>query len=264
MSAIVNHAKQLVEADRLALGVGLRQARTVDTARAMKTAGFDWLFIDLEHNSMDVDFAVQLCIAAQDARITPLVRVPSFAHHHATRVLDGGAMGIVVPHVDDAETAARIASQCRYPPRGHRSVTGALPQLDFASRPLAEATAMVDQALLIVVMLETAQAIANAEAIAAIDGIDALLIGTNDLSFEMGIPGQTGHPDIKAAYRTAAAACKSHGKVLGMGGVYDPGEMADYIALGARLILAGSDFSFLMAGAKAQAQAVRTLLPAPS
>lgn len=259
MSEIVNHTKKLVQADKLAVGVGLRQARTVDTARAMKTAGFDWLFIDMEHNSMDIDFAVQLCVAAQDAGITPIVRVPSYEHHHATRALDGGAMGIIVPHVDDVETAAKIASQCRYPPRGHRSVTGVLPQLNFASHPIADGTTMIDEAVLIVVMLETPQAIENAEAMAAIDGIDALLIGTSDLSFEMGIPGQVGHPDIKAAYEKAAAACKKHGKVLGMGGVYDPAQMGTYINLGARLILSGNDFSFLMAGAKAQAQAVKAL-----
>ena len=121
MIEIPNVAKQRLEAGGLALGVGLRQARTVDIARAMKTAGFDWLFIDMEHNAMDVDMATQISVAAQDAGITPLVRVPGFEHHHASRVLDCGAQGIVVPHVDDAETAAQMVSNCRFPPLGHRS-----------------------------------------------------------------------------------------------------------------------------------------------
>ena len=97
----------------------------------MKTCGYDWLFIDLEHNSMDIDMATQISMAAQDTGITPIVRVPDFAHHHATRVLDCGSQGIVFPHVDDKETAERLVSNCLFPPKGHRSMTGLLPQLDF-------------------------------------------------------------------------------------------------------------------------------------
>src|SRR3546814_18370865 len=74
----------------------------------MRTAGYDWLFIDMEHNSMDLDTAVQISVAAQDAGITPVVRVPGYESFHATRALDGGAQGVVVPHVDDAATAARM------------------------------------------------------------------------------------------------------------------------------------------------------------
>ena len=119
-------AKDRLEAGELAIGVGLRQARTVDIGKAMKTCGFDWLFIDMEHNAMDVDMAVQISVAAQDAGITPIVRVPGYQHFHATRVLDGGAQGIVVPHVDTVEVAAQMVANTKYPPLGQRSVTGAL------------------------------------------------------------------------------------------------------------------------------------------
>jgi 2-keto-3-deoxy-L-rhamnonate aldolase RhmA len=124
MADLRNPAREKLEAGELALGIGLRQARTVDIAKAMKTCGLDWLFIDMEHNSMDLDMAVQISVAAQDAGIAPIVRVPGFQHFHATRVLDGGALGVVVPHVDDAATARKMVDNCRYPPLGHRSVTG--------------------------------------------------------------------------------------------------------------------------------------------
>ena len=84
MIAVRNHAKERLEAGELALGVGLRQARTVDIGRIMKTAGYDFLFIDMEHNSMSIDLAGQISVAAQDAGITPVVRVPDFQHFHAT------------------------------------------------------------------------------------------------------------------------------------------------------------------------------------
>ena len=257
MPEIVNVAKQKLEAGELAIGVGLRMTRVVEIGKMMKTAGYDWLFIDMEHNSMSIDTAAQISVAAQDAGITPIVRVPAFQHFHASRALDTGAQGIVVPHVDDVETARKMVENVKYPPVGKRSITGSLPQLDFVPTPVGEATAAINNATLLIVMLETEEAVANAEAMAAIDGIDALLFGTNDLTIEMGIPGQVGDARVQKHYENAAAACAKHGKFLGMGGVYDPAVMEDYVAMGARLILAGNDFPFLMKAAKEQADIVR-------
>jgi len=241
----------------LAIGIGLRQARTVDIAKAMRTAGFDWLFIDMEHNSMDLDVAVQISLAAQDAGITPIVRVPGFQHFHATRALDGGAQGIVFPHVDDEETAAQLVSQCRYAPDGHRSISGLLPQLNFASHSPAEAARAINAATFLVMMLESPTAIENADAIAAVPGVDALLIGTSDLSMEMGIPGQLDHPDIIAAYQAMIRACQKHNKHPGMGGIYEPKLIEQYVDLGVRLVLAGSDLSLLMSAGRARVNDVR-------
>src|SRR5438552_2679708 len=111
-----NLAKQRLKEGRLALGLGLRQARTVDIASAAATCGFDWLFIDMEHNAMSVDAAAQIAAAAPGMGVTPIVRVPGHEHYHATRLLDNGAQGIVAPHVDDAAQARRIAEACLYPP----------------------------------------------------------------------------------------------------------------------------------------------------
>ncbi len=256
---IKNAAKQRLEAGELAIGVGLRQARTVDTGKIFATCGFDWLFVDMEHNSMGVDTATQICVAAQDAGITPIVRVPGHQHFHATRLLDGGAQGIVVPHVDTVEAAARMVEQCKYPPLGHRSVTGSLPQLGFQPTPLADMTASINDATLLVIMLETPEAIGNADAIAALPGVDVLLVGCSDLGMEMGIPGQPDHPDIAAALKAVCDACDKHGKHAGLGGVYSPPLMQRYIEFGMRFVLAGSDLSFMMQAAGARAAELRAL-----
>ena len=118
---------------------------------------------------------------------------------------------------------------------------------------MGEASNVVNAQTLVIVMVETPQAIANVEAIAAVPGIDSVLIGTNDLCAEMGIPGQFGHADVEAAYVKVIAACKQHGVHPGMGGVYDPKLMEKYIALGMRFILSGSDLSFIMAGGRERA-----------
>jgi 4-hydroxy-2-oxoheptanedioate aldolase len=255
-----NAARERLEAGQLAIGVGLRQARTVDTAAIMKAAGYDWLFIDLEHNSMDLDTAVQISVAGLGAGIAPIARVPSGQHWLATRILDGGGLGIVMPHVDTEEEAREIARRLRYPPLGQRSVAGGLPHFGYASVPLAEATAAINAATLVVVMLETPQAIGNADAIAAVPGIDALLIGTSDLTMEMGIPGRFGDERVVAAYRTVCDACQRHGKYAGIGGVYEPNLMRQYIGMGVRLVLAGNDLGFMTAAAVEREKLLRACL----
>jgi 4-hydroxy-2-oxoheptanedioate aldolase len=110
-----------------------------------------------------------------------------------------------------------------------------------------------------VVMLETPQAIANAEAIAAVPGVDVLLIGTNDLAMEMGIPGEFARSEIVGAYERVIAACRRHGKWPGMGGVYTEELMAKYVALGMRMILSGNDLSVMMLAATQRAKALRSL-----
>ena len=262
MVTIRNALKEQLDSGGLALGVGLRGARTVEIARAMKTAGFDWLFIDMEHNTMSLDDACNISVAAQAEGIAPIVRVPGTEHHHATRALDGGAQGIVVPHVDDAETARQMVANVRYPPVGHRSLYGALPQAGFEAHPMPDLMAGLNASTFLVLMIESPEGVAAADDIAALDGVDALLIGTADLTAEMGIPGQVTHPDVVSAYETVIAACHRHEKCPGMGGVYQPDAMKQYIDMGMRLILAGSEFTFMMQGARAQSLAVRALLDA--
>jgi 2-keto-3-deoxy-L-rhamnonate aldolase RhmA len=252
-------AKERLLAGELAIGVGLRQARTVDIAKIMKTAGFDWLFIDQEHSAMSLDDAAEISCAAQDAGITPIVRVPGFEHYHAAKALDGGAQGIVVPHVDTPEVAATMVQHCRYPPIGKRSVTGALPQLDFAAVPLDEGTEAVNDATLLVLMIETGEAVANAKAIAATPGVDVLLVGANDLSMELGVPGALDHPKMIDALEKIVAACKASGIFPGLGGIYQSALIERCVAMGFRMILTGSDLSLMLNAGKAKTAEVRAL-----
>jgi 2-keto-3-deoxy-L-rhamnonate aldolase RhmA len=248
---ITNPARERLVRGEVSLGFGVRTARSVEIAKAMKTAGFDWLFLDLEHSAMSIETAAQLAIAGLGAGIAPIVRVPKGEYSLATRLLDAGALGIVVPHVDTATEAREIADALRYPPQGHRGVFSSMPHFDYRGVKVDEMTAALNAANLIVVMLETPAAIDNAEAIAAVDGIDVLLIGTNDLSIELGIPGELGHEKVTEAYARLVAACRRHGKWPGMGGVYDEPLMRGYVNIGCRFLMAGADLAFMMsAGAK--------------
>ncbi|MEO1794606.1 MAG: aldolase/citrate lyase family protein, partial [Pseudomonadota bacterium] len=140
---------------------------------------------------------------------------------------------------------------------GSRSMTGVLPQLDFAKYPLGEMSEVLNDGLLTVMMIESPEGVRNADAIAAVPGVDVLLVGTNDLCFEMGCPGAFDSDQVRDAYQTVIDACRAHGKAAGMGGVYDPALAKRYIAQGMRFILSGSDLAFMMNGATSQVQALR-------
>jgi 2-keto-3-deoxy-L-rhamnonate aldolase RhmA len=259
MRAVPNHTLRQLREGKLAIGLGLRQARTVDIAQIAKTCGFDWLFIDGEHSSLDPDGAAQIAAASLAVGVTPLVRVAGLEHWHASRLLDNGAQGIVFPHIDSADEARRAANACRFPPAGKRSMGGGLQQVGFEGMAVGEMARVVNEETLVVVMIESREGVAGCEEIAAVPGVDALLIGTNDLCFEIGIPGQFNDPRVAEAYRKVIAACRRHGKFPGMGGMYSPELLERHIAMGVQLILAGSDFSLLMQAASARAALVRGL-----
>src|SRR5215475_12793433 len=222
MSVVPNQTKRRLAAGGIAIGLGLRLARTVDIATIAKACDYDWLFIDMEHGSLDVDRAGQIAVAALAVGVTPVVRVPGPEHYHATRLLDAGAQGIVVPHVDTAAQAARIVSYCRFPPAGRRSI-------------------------------------GDADAIAAVKGVDVLLVGFNDLCAELGVPGELGGEKAAAAFASVVAACRKHGKHAGFGGAYDNALLDKYVAMGGRFVLGGGDAGFLMAAARERAGFLRSL-----
>jgi 2-keto-3-deoxy-L-rhamnonate aldolase RhmA len=232
-------------------------AKTVEVGMAMKASGYDWLFIDTEHGPFNLETATQISTAALTQGITPLVRVASLEAHLSTRILDGGAQGIVLPHVDTEEEARKLVNICKFPPEGHRSSGGGLPFAAFESVPATEFLPAVNHEMLLVAMIETPEAGDNADAIAAVDGIDVVLIGTNDLSTGMGIPGQHDDPRVNKVYDQVLSACAKHGKCPGMGGSYDPDLIERRIQDGMRFILSGSDLSFMIAGAKKQAEMIR-------
>lgn len=258
MVELVNPLRTRLAAGEIAAGIGAKLIGGVELAPLMRTAGFDWLFIDLEHGKLSVESACDLATASLAAGIAPIVRIPAGQFWLGARLLDGGALGIVVPHVDTAEAARAIVDAFRFPPLGHRSMSGNYPHFGFAGVPTAAAAATLDAATFLVAMIETPQAVEAADGIAAVPGLDALLVGCSDLSAEMGIPGQVGHDRIAGALERIVAACRKHGKAPGFGGAYAEPLLRRYTGLGMRLVLSGNDVSVLAEAAKARAALVRS------
>lgn len=243
----------------LMLCATVRFARTVEIAQIVKLAGYDALYCDLEHSTLSLDHVAQIAQAAALSGVVPMARVPSHDHDWISRVLDGGCHGVIVPHVDDPETAKACVKACRYPPLGARSLAGYGP-LAGLSVGIEDSYRLINGNTVLVTMLESPEAIANAESIAAVEGVDMLLIGTNDLCAEMGIPGKLDHPKILDAYRRTADACRKHGKALGVGGIKDGPVLAQVIEMGGRFLMGRVDGVLLQQAASAEVASLRKLV----
>jgi 2-keto-3-deoxy-L-rhamnonate aldolase RhmA len=249
---IRNNAKRKLQAGGIVVGFGLHHLRSITAPALAAATGHDYLFIDMEHGAFTLQEATQLCIAALPTGVAPVVRICAGALDEGTRLLDNGALGIMVPHVDTAEQARCAADAFHYPPAGRRSWGGPAAVYGYRTPHVAEAQRAINDEVLTIAMLESPTAIENAEAIAAVAGIDVLLIGSFDLTSEMGIAGQMAHPKLVDAAAKVAAACHAHGKAFGMGGISDEADAARYIAMGARFLGSGNDHSYIVAEAGAR------------
>ena len=253
-----NSLKERLARGEVASSMTVRLSRSVEIVQLAKTAGFDSLYIDLEHSSLSLETTSQICCAALTCGIAPLVRVAQV--ELIQRVLDGGALGIIAPDVRSAEQARAIVRAAKYPPQGERGFASVLAQLQYRAVPTRDLYAAVNDATMVIPQFESAEAIDNADAIFAVEGVEMALFGTNDLTADMGIPGEYEHPRVREAYQRAIAAAKKHGKHVGVGGLgARPKLTAEFVKMGARYVSTGTDLGFLLGAATAQAKAVRAL-----
>ncbi len=253
-----NSVKDKLGRGEVVASMTVRLTRGVEIARIAKTTGFDSLYVDLEHASFSLETTGQICIAALEAGVTPLVRVPSVAE--VSRVLDAGALGVIAPHVQSADDARAYVAAAKFPPLGQRSAAGPLPHLHYRSFPAALANAALNAATLLVVQFESEQALQEADAIAAVEGVDLVMIGSNDLLADWGLAGQYDHPRLHDAYARTIAACRKHGKHVGVGGLASRSDLAAaFVRMGARYVSTGTDLGFLLAACTAKAKEVHDI-----
>jgi 2-dehydro-3-deoxyglucarate aldolase len=208
-----------------------------EVAEILAEAGFDWLFIDMEHSQLDPP-AAQVILQAVDQRINCVLRVALNDEIWIKKALDTGASGVMIPQVNSAEDARQAVRFCKYPPQGGRSV-GLWRAQGYGVR-LAQYLAEANRQTAVIVQVEHIQAVNNLEAILAVEGIDAVLVGPYDLSASMDHMGQVEHPDVQAAIQRVRQACQSQGMPLGIFATTAERARA-YIQEGYRLVAVGGD-----------------------
>jgi 2-keto-3-deoxy-L-rhamnonate aldolase RhmA len=231
------------------LSLGIRNARTAEIVRIAKAAGFGLVWVDLEHSSISIDCAVQITASAADLGLEAWVRIPERDYGVIGRLLDGGATGIVAPRVETAEEAQKVVNAARFPPRGQRSLTALLPQAKYRRMSAADLMRCADLATTVHILIESAEGVRNAGAIAAIDGVDILHVGMNDLSVDLGHVDHLRHADMLDACKRVIAAAHSRGKLAVVGGSSDPALFVELLNAGAvPLVFAAIDTDVLAAG----------------
>jgi 4-hydroxy-2-oxoheptanedioate aldolase len=218
-----------------------------DNAEVLAHAGFDFLLIDHEHGSGSRIEAVAQMRAMKGTSATSMLRIPSLDPGYIKRVLDAGVQCILCPMIESASTAKAVVEACWFPPHGTRGAGGGTRASAYGYD--ADSVNRVQDELLIAVQIESVTGVEQIEEIAAVAGIDLLLLGPRDLSASIGKLGRFEDPEVHAIVAKAEAAILGSGKRLGS--VIYPGQTpAEMFERGYDLLIAGSDIGFLVEGAR--------------
>lgn len=239
--------RQKIEAGEVVLGLNIRHSRTPEIAAIVKDCGFDWIMLDDEHNPLEPSFAYETHLYARRLDLMSFIRVRRSDRAEIAAHLSNCPMGLIVPEVSTPDEAELVAASSRFAPRGNRAVPGFFPQLGYRSIPMAQATQAVNEETFVVCMIENREGLDNVEAIAAVDGVDALLIGASDLTYDLGMGGQYDSPVLRDAIQKVTAAARAHGKASGVGGMRGDDNWRAAIDAGVQIVLMESDLSMLTA-----------------
>ncbi len=226
---------------------------SVEAAAQLATLGFDFLWIEMEHSPVTLETLRHMVLAMRGMHTLPFARVPVNELWTAKRVLDMGAAGVIFPFSSTPELAAQAAAACHYPPHGRRGSGAGLAKLAWPEPD--NYTDSADQNVTVIIVIEEARAVEQIDEIAATPGIDALFIGTSDLSFSLGLRGDQKDPRLQEAVAKVLEAGKRHGKAVGRP-AQTPDQVKHYIDQGFQLFQAPTDLGFLTAGAKRYLEAI--------
>jgi 2-keto-3-deoxy-L-rhamnonate aldolase RhmA len=252
-----NPLKQLLNASQVALGVGIRYFRSWEIAAMMASAGFDFLFIDSEHSAYGLETVSDLCRAATTAGITPVLRVPEIQYSLLSRPLDVGAMGLVIPHVDTRAEVEKVVAYTKYAPQGKRGMVSQIPHTDFTGAGVEAYTQWANTQLMNIIMIESAEGVANLDNMLQVEGIDVALVGSSDLSQELGIPGDYEHVRMVECYQHVLDTCRRWRVTPGLAGVGDLRLVQHWRDQGFRFLYCASETGLLVQGGRRVVQEMR-------
>ena len=246
-STIMNSFKRRISERQILGGTWCNLGSTV-TAEIAGLSGFDWVLIDLEHGSGTLTSLTPQLQAVGCTSAEAIVRIAANEPARYKRVLDMGARGVMVPYVNDADEAAQAVASLRYPPAGFRGVAKSHRATRYGSEFESYFSTSADS-LVLATQIETADALENADAIAAVDGVDVLFVGPLDLSTNLGIQAEYDHPKFEAALSRVSDAAANAGKASGIL-LSEPDDVRRVAKIGYTFLAVGSDIGHVVAGMK--------------
>jgi 2-keto-3-deoxy-L-rhamnonate aldolase RhmA len=241
-----NPVKQALAENQPVIGAVI-STNSVEVAAHVATLGFDFLWIEMEHAPITLEGLRHIVLATRGTKTVPIARPPANELWMAKQVLDAGALGVIFPFTSTPDLARQAVAACRYPPLGRRGSGATLAQLRW---PAPEGYYdFADRNVLVIAMIEDAQAVDQIDAIATIPGLDVLFIGPSDLSFSLGLRGDQDHPRLQEAIAKIAVAARRHGKTLGRP-ARSADEVGQYLDRGFRFLMTSTDLELISLGAR--------------
>jgi 2-keto-3-deoxy-L-rhamnonate aldolase RhmA len=251
-----NRVRRVIREGGTAVGIQIMEFGTRGMAKILETTEIDYVILDMEHSGFGLDRIADLVAWFKATDIATIVRVPENLYHYLAGALDAGASGVQVASIETAGQARAIVQAVKYAPMGNRGLGLTAAHSDFRTPKASEYLPFMNQQTLVVTQIETVKGLENCEEIAAVEGVDVLAVGANDMTFSLGIHGQFEHPRLAAAMKKVMAACRKHGKI-GKCHPHRPEQIGEYAAMGYRMMMGNSDVSHLRQGVRATVEKLR-------
>ncbi len=212
----INQTRERLARGETVFGCGLQVYRSAEIPRAFAAAGFDYVFIDMEHGAYDLETVQDMIAACNMAGITPIVRVAELLYSLVARLLDAGALGIILPRVEDPKLLAEAMSWMRFPPVGKRGYGVNPTMVSYEGHTFAEIIEHQNRNTVSVVQFETRVAMERADDLLSVPGVDIAMVGPADLSISLGVPGDFDNPLMISTIGALIEKCNRHGVVPGI------------------------------------------------
>jgi len=252
---ITNRAKKALRAGQSAIGTMVVEIRQASVMQLLANAGFDFVIIDNEHGPFSIETIADLCRSARQVGLTPIVRVADWSYPDLAQPLDAGAQGLMIPRITNAEQVRKIVKMVKYPPAGRRGSAQARGYTAFKTGSVSEVMAAVNEETLLVIQVETREATQNLDEIAGVEGVDVLLVGPNDLSIALGVPGKMDDPFFVETIQQVIKTCNAH-RVFPALHINDVGLAVRWAQQGMRMISISSEIGFIVKAGSEARQAI--------
>ncbi len=240
-----NKVKQTLKSGGVCFGTMLRILHSPHAIPLCASAGWDFVILDTEHADYNSETLAAMCLTAKYEPLALLTRVPDKLYHQLAKPLDLGVEGLVIPRVESREEVRQIIDSTKYSPMGQRGASISAPLTLFRQHDVLEYLQWANRETLIVIQIESENAVEKVEELVSVDGVDAVLIGPFDLSQSMGIPGQTSHPRMVEALKRVIEGCNRHNVAPGIH-LSAMDAATEWVKAGMRFLTFSYDIKFLM------------------
>jgi 2-keto-3-deoxy-L-rhamnonate aldolase RhmA len=253
-----NRFKRVLKEGGVPAGHMIMEFGTRGIAKILQAANLDFVVVDMEHNGFDAERIADLMAWFKATDIAPFVRVPQGLYHFMARVMDAGALGVMVGNVETGEQARAVVDAVKYAPLGKRGVGLGTAHNDYVVPDPADYFAYANENTTVICQIESATGLANLESIAGASGVDVLWVGHFDLSQSLGIPGRFDDPVFLDALRQVVDAADRHGKLAAIQ-PGSPKQASEWLALGFHFLSWSTDIALYRAALAAQIEELRKL-----